>query len=102
MDSETTVVCRHCRKPVRINELRQEEGSWICQDCYEKAHFYPEPKKTSFKEEDREPKSVNLASKPGAKVYSCGNCGYHLERDYIDKERVCPYCGDKGTMRIMQ
>ncbi len=101
MESETAVVCRHCRKNVRMNELREEEGLWICQDCYEKAHFYPEPKRVSFKDDAKEARQ-DAEEKTGTKIYICGNCGYHLKREHFDNDRACQYCGDKGTMRIMK
>ncbi len=103
MEQDAQVVCRKCRKSVRVNELRQERDLWICHDCYEKAHFFPEVKMTSFSNETRHVKPTPPSfQKGGLKLFMCGGCGYKLEREHFDRERACPYCGDKSTMRPVQ
>ncbi len=98
MESETPVKCRKCQKQVSFNELANHEGSWICHDCYEKIHFFTEPK-FSARPEHMNQASAVMPSKPGMKLYMCFNCGYKLEREFFDVSRGCPYCGEKGAIR---
>lgn len=80
-----------------MNELLQEDDVWMCHTCYEKQHFFSEIKKIPS-----QPSSL-LPHLPheGTKTYICGNCTYTLRRESVDRDAVCPYCGDRGTIRFV-
>lgn len=101
MDADSQVKCRKCKKPARFNELKNEDNIWMCYECYEKMHMFPEQKSVSFKQE--RPQSVSKATvvqDPQMKIYTCLNCSYNIKRGNFDVEKICPYCGDRGTIRL--
>lgn len=97
MESTTVVLCKRCKKTVPPNELRKEGTLWICNKCYEKAHFASEIQKATLT-----PPFTQHPTRPTTTKdkhhYVCYGCGYQFHKEHFTPDEVCPYCGDKGNV----
>lgn len=103
------VICKKCKRLVMVNEMRREGESWLCFSCYENVHFFEQARKKIAMQKQgltQEIKSDNILekvkSKTEARNYQCFDCSYKFTSSAFNEESLCPYCGEKGSVRWVQ
>ena len=93
------VPCKQCRIKIPYTDLKPNaQGLWICQNCMKKSQ-----KASAIQ---AEPQAV-LTGKPLIMQekqvpdyrYKCESCNYDLQASREMTGKMCPFCGQKGTLK---
>jgi len=106
------VVCKKCKRTVSVNELKREGGNWVCFSCYENLHFFEQAKEKIMKQREdvqevkQEIKTEQIIEKAKSKNevrrYQCMDCSYKFTSSVFNEESMCPFCGEKDSVRWVQ
>ncbi len=92
---EALISCKKCGKMVPANDMRMAgKDFWVCNRCFERETIF------SKAIEDIKTEKEPHFKDPRKKEYMCGSCGFSFEKVDFKEEQMCPYCGEKGTVRL--
>ncbi len=106
--ASTAVPCKQCGIRTPYTELVAGPNNvWICPNCVNKNSKSRNVPLTTMPPAD----GVKMMNRPmisppemlppsGAKGYKCQECNYGFQTDKDMSGKMCPYCGQKGAVRM--
>ncbi|MDO8628280.1 MAG: hypothetical protein Q7R56_00830 [Nanoarchaeota archaeon] len=103
------VPCKNCGIRVAYTDLKPNaENIWVCTTCIAKS---PKIAATPVQEVvgkpftgsmvmDNRPKAKAVPSGPQTFNYKCESCNYGVQSTKDMGDKMCPYCGQKGALRL--
>ena len=104
------VPCKNCGIRVAYTDLKPNAaGIWVCAACLSKGQKSAAPK-NAVEEIVGKPFSGSMVvdNRPKAKTpsgpqmfnYKCESCNYNTQSIKDMGDKMCPYCGQKGALRL--
>ena len=102
----TVVPCKQCGIRTPYTELRSGPNNfWICPSCVNKS-AKASASTISAPMNAARPVARPLSNAPemlpasGMRSYKCEACNYGFQNDRDMSNKMCPYCGQKGGLRL--